>query len=336
MNLAILGDLLKSFNYDLEILCNDNERVLMHRIVLGALSEFWADLFIQQDYKPGEVASIIVPANSKEIRNALRSVSENPDGLLDILAGQSDVEKCITSYGSTNNLCRKDFQFSSEDESEDCMNSENVQVGENLTAKDLLERKQLLVEHMKNKVEDEEDSGESCDLCKGQFKNMDTHKRACERKKAEEEARREYLRQKKNQKLEMRKIIQSRKKIRREQSEIRKKQRKEEKILKRQLKKEQSECIVCETCERTFKNKSMLEIHITRVHTDPMECQDCDFKTVYKNGFRNHQLKHEGKITPVTCHICGMKRLRLRQHMMLVHEKREKTICPEPSCGKSI
>ena len=48
--------------------------------------------------------------------------------------------------------------------------------------------------------------------------------------------------------------------------------------------------------------------------------------------------QHEGIIYE-TCHICSKKYIgpkNLRAHVLKRHEKREKTICPEPTCGESI
>ena len=204
MNITLLEGLLRPYKYDLEIICVDNEKIFMHRILLGALSEFWADLFLHQDYCPGDMASVMVPSKSEDIKVALESINDNPDALLDVLTGLVVDENRDNSFETS---------FSEPIKCEDKIeNVEHIVIDQNLLsvqhgnyedikekadAIDLLNEKPILAELMMDDNETGVETRQTCEICKNQFfsKNMETHLKVHERKKAEKEQRREYRKQ---------------------------------------------------------------------------------------------------------------------------------------------
>ena len=189
----------------------------------------------------------------------------------------------------------------------------------------------------------------TCEICNGHYfpKNMEAHKTVHARRKAEKEQKRqkrikkleklERIKFEKSRKIEQAKIRRKEKEELREQARIRRKEERKE-ALNLKIEQEESEIYPCESCGKTYAKQFLLELHIERVHAEPIKCPDCDFKTNYKERLRKHMMQHEGKIYE-TCPICSKKyigRTNLRTHMLNRHEKREKTTCPEPSCGKTV
>ena len=126
----------------------------MHRILLGALSEFWADLFLHQDYCPGDMASVMVPSKSEDIKVALESINDNPDALLDVLTGlvvdENRDNSFETSFSEPN--CEDKMTYYSAEDSLEMENVEHIVIDQNL----------LSVQHGNN--EDIKEKADAIDL----------------------------------------------------------------------------------------------------------------------------------------------------------------------------
>ena len=314
MKLETLKSFLRPGREDLEIICLDGDKILLHRIFLGFLSEFWADLLLEDDVQSEHITTIFVPSDGSKIREALGNVNENPDAFVDTLFGKITLEQ--------------KYEIEPIPLSNDA--SETIEPG---YIGDCFSNLQEEKPNMKRKYLEEE-TKEICEICNRNFfsKSIEAHKIWHARKKAEKEQKKEHKKQRKNERLERKNHEEVRK---REQAEIKRKEREKEKSIIR----EQTRCEIytCESCGKTFANDILLQKHFDRMHGEPMKCAECDFKTRYIRTIRTHMRHHEGKIHE-TCHVCGAKflsRLYLRKHMQ-IHENREKATCPEPSCGKSV
>ncbi len=85
------------------------------------------------------------------------------------------------------------------------------------------------------------------------------------------------------------------------------------------------DCLVCETCGKTFKGKQGLWFH-AKTHTDrkrSLQCSYCDKKFYNEQTKRTHEKSHTGE-RPKTCSICD-KGFRfdshVRRHEYIVHKK---------------
>ena len=60
---------------DLEILCTeDNQKVESHKILFAALTDFWGELFLEDDSGDSKT-TLIVPGSSENMKFALESVA---------------------------------------------------------------------------------------------------------------------------------------------------------------------------------------------------------------------------------------------------------------------
>ncbi|CRK98348.1 CLUMA_CG011708, isoform A [Clunio marinus] len=94
----------------------------------------------------------------------------------------------------------------------------------------------------------------------------------------------------------------------------------------------------CETCFKTFKDKSKLRSH-REIHTDERNiiCPDCGkaFKTM--NCLRNHKRLHVPDRTYYNCDQCEKKytqKIQLKKHIEIVHMQRRDFVCT--TCGASF
>ena len=319
-----LENFLRSCSKDLEIICSDGTTILHHRIFLGLLCELWAELLLQNEVQSEKIITIFVPSDGETVREALSKVYENPDEFVDILFGKTAL-KSEEKYEIETGPLKLD---------KDLETFEPGYIGDyGDFVSDHQEEKAI-----RNKDKHHEETKEICEICNDHFfpKNMETHKMVHVRKKAEKEQRRverEQRRQKKIEKLERIKYEKLRK--RKQRAEIRRKEKEELVNLKREQK---PEIYTCESCGKNYSRKLLLDLHRKRMHSEPIKCPNCDYKSTYQDKLKKHMKQHEGIIYE-TCHICSKKYIgpkNLRAHVLKRHEKREKTICPEPTCGKSI
>ena len=93
MNLETLKGFLRPGREDLEIICLDGDKILLHRIFLGFISEFWADLLLENDVQSEHITTIFVPSDGSKVREALGNVNEKPDAFVDTLFGKIILEQ---------------------------------------------------------------------------------------------------------------------------------------------------------------------------------------------------------------------------------------------------
>ena len=84
-----LENFLSSCSKDLEIICSDGTKIFHHRIFLGLLCDFWAEILLQNEMQSEKITTIFVPSDGETVREALSNVYEEPDGFLDILFGKT-------------------------------------------------------------------------------------------------------------------------------------------------------------------------------------------------------------------------------------------------------
>ena len=324
MNLETLKGFLRPCREDLELICLDGDKIFLHRILLGFICEFWADLLLENQVQSEYLTTIFVPSDGQKVREALSNVKENPDAFVDTL------------FGITISVQNNAIETTSEsNKDKDLDYYEPGYIGDLIEEKPNIKRECKVDDHEETKeifLSKNMKSLKTIDaIWKAEKDQQREHKKQIRNeRKAEKDQKREHKRQIRNERLEKTIHEKARK---REQAEIRRKEREE-------MKREQTECEIytCESCGKTYSNQTLLQNHIKRMHTEPMKCSECDFKTPYTKRLAEHKMRHEGTIYH-TCQICGTKLLGssyLRKHMLLVHEKRDKTTCPEPSCGKSV
>ena len=93
MKLETLKSFLRPGREDLEIICLDGDKILLHRIFLGFISDFWADLLLEYDFHSEHITTIFVPSDGSKVREALGNVNENPDAFVDTLFGKKIMEQ---------------------------------------------------------------------------------------------------------------------------------------------------------------------------------------------------------------------------------------------------
>ena len=89
----------------------------------------------------------------------------------------------------------------------------------------------------------------------------------------------------------------------------------------------------CQDCSRSFKNKTLLQRHMSTTHSDlrPYECDTCPLKFKSSTNLRAHQITHTGE-RKYSCEICGKLfgyKTSLIQHIKLHEGENAKTFaCP--------
>ena len=71
MNLKLFPELLKAMKPDLEVVCDDQQTVWTHKILVGTSSQFWAEMFLAPEFLQEPVTTVMVPATSEEVTEAL-------------------------------------------------------------------------------------------------------------------------------------------------------------------------------------------------------------------------------------------------------------------------
>ena len=61
---------------DLRIICEDNENLLSHRILLGMADPCLADILLQEDFVSDSVTTIMIPLNSEEVKLFLEDIGK--------------------------------------------------------------------------------------------------------------------------------------------------------------------------------------------------------------------------------------------------------------------
>lgn len=90
----------------------------------------------------------------------------------------------------------------------------------------------------------------------------------------------------------------------------------------------------CETCDRSFKRRRLLDYHIKAAHTGerPYKCDVCNATFVYPEHFKKHVRIHSG-VKPFVCEVCG-KAFNSRDNRnahRYVHSDKKQYECTE--CG---
>ena len=80
-----------------------------------------------------------------------------------------------------------------------------------------------------------------------------------------------------------------------------------------------SNSFTCPTCEKIFKHKQLLKVHIQTVHLriKPYKCNQCDFTSARKSHLTTHKFNHTGE-KPFKCSQCDFAsayKNRLNTHM---------------------
>ena len=73
----------------------------------------------------------------------------------------------------------------------------------------------------------------------------------------------------------------------------------------------------CKLCDKTWKNKNLLSVHIGRDHCEPAQCEHCPKMFRNKENLRKHILRMhtENDKKPHICDICG-KGFASSQHLI--------------------
>ena len=112
-------------------------------------------------------------------------------------------------------------------------------------------------------------------------------------------------------------------------------------ILERNEKRKSGD-FVCDTCGKTFSDKSVLSSHIKNRHKD-IACDHCEEHFQVKTEYHNH-LRDQHAVSPVSCHLCDYKtydEASLKTHVK-THLKRTLSKPPAEStrtcgeCGKTF
>ena len=114
---AMFQKLLAHSKPDLRIICEDNEKLLSHRILLGMADPCLADILLQEDFVSDSVTTIIIPLNSEEVKLYLEDIGKmtmmttNPLiwDIIDVsettefkLDENAEVEAVINEFGMNN------------------------------------------------------------------------------------------------------------------------------------------------------------------------------------------------------------------------------------------
>ena len=75
MNLKLLPELLKALKPDLEVVCDDRQTVWTHKILVGTSSQFWGEMFLAPEFLQEPVTTVVVPASSEEVTDALAAMA---------------------------------------------------------------------------------------------------------------------------------------------------------------------------------------------------------------------------------------------------------------------
>ena len=102
---------------DLRIICEDNENLLSHRVLLGMADPCLADILLQEDFVSDSVITIMIPLNSEEVKLYLEDIGKmammttNPLiwDIIDVsetvefkLDENAEVEAVINEFGMNN------------------------------------------------------------------------------------------------------------------------------------------------------------------------------------------------------------------------------------------
>ena len=73
---AMFQKLLAHSKPDLKITCEDNEKLLSHRILLGMADPCLADILLEEEIVSDSVTTIIIPLNSEDVKLYLEDIGK--------------------------------------------------------------------------------------------------------------------------------------------------------------------------------------------------------------------------------------------------------------------
>ena len=352
MNLKILLSFLKTYRHDLEIICSDGDKIMLHKIFLGSLSELLAELLLQTEAQSDLVTTVLVPSDGERVRAALGSVEDNPDAFVDILFG--------TEANTKDDYVVKDPYNQNSTEDGVIIKNELINHNEDLEHKEPIELS--VVKKSKRCIKKEKGT---CILCGKMSRNLTVHIPKCETKKKKQSVPKSELRRiaRKEKPLqtvacnECGKIVQATSlkshiegvhgekmkcslcnfETKTKQYLKRHMRHHEGKFLEtchicgcqskklylhmtRQHRKSSQEKVQCPTCGKSIKSYTLTK-HMKTIHTERKHlCNDCDYKTYSTYNLKLHKSKmHGGMLVSQQCQHCDKKTTNMDHHVKIFH-----------------
>ena len=352
LNIQMLHKLLSLYKPDLNIVTEDEKILKSYKLLLGLASKYLGDIFLHEDFVTESETTVMVPFNSQDMEDFLKSVAddgiESSEELIHIISTLTSPDEKMVSMMEI--PCDNDgtisFHHDIKEMDPDVIKEDQIK-GEVEAEEEL----PVFISFSRNNAKSDNirmnwGPGQ-CNICEKEVKNLEQHIRAVHFAKKYACHHCSYKASSNfNLKLHVSKIHLEVKEPKKGVKLKEKKQCPHCLKFKMHYDTHVAKCLetqkvnaTCEECGKAFKKPYLLKLHIENVHKPKIyhNCDKCVYRATDRFALQRHLKEHETGPIMIACHICGKKikgnrKANLIDHIQRVHENENGGKCN--ICGK--